>query len=461
MRFFRRDVPTTYATQHSAVEMQESTKKPNAIQHDMVAQTAPIHATKPSTERENTYFGRQAERLIKVIKKFTTDSNTGNVYSLLIDNNLKKPTEATTDTTQDETQTTAEGADNEVSVYDAIEMLKDPNILNAFITSLAKIQGFEEPVKKLMATYAFKKLLAGDHAIPAAQTIASEGFFDSMRDLRDAVTIDTAWEQEKKLYSKTIRKLHDIIIEVSEDAGDEEVGKRVDQLILKHGLGTQASTSSSIYLDYQRIMRKFKDGTLNAFIDELDKIEDFQKPIAELMEEKVFQDLRKRKPEPDQDKKSADSDEDEEEKKRRLSNGSSQNYVTHVEKEADWSPLISSTADASFVMLMALCVTNGGFLALVLLGIRYWNKTENVITKEGSDGLDTNQKTPTAADEVMKQLQASQNAQTSQGANGGNVATKAPGLANPSDHTAAEGGPNSTVGKPNATQHDRSAIGKK
>ena len=97
---------------------------------------------------------------------------------------------------------------------------------------------------------------------------------------------------------------------------------------------------------------------------------------------------------------------DKKERKRRLINSSS-NYVEHF-KEADWSPLISSTADASFVMLMALCVTNGGFLALVLLGIRYWNKTENVITKEGSDGPDTNQTTPAAADELIKQLQESQ-----------------------------------------------------
>jgi hypothetical protein len=95
---------------------------------------------------------------------------------------------------------------------------------------------------------------------------------------------------------------------------------------------------------------------------------------------------------------------DDEAVRRKRESGSSQNYVTHV-KEADLSPLISSTADASFVIFMALCLTNGGFLALALLGIRYWNKTENVTKKEGSDGPDTNQKTPTT-EELMNQLRA-------------------------------------------------------
>jgi hypothetical protein len=405
----------------------------------------PIYATAVLTDRQRDYFNRQAKRLIKVIKDTvaTNQELKEQVSGLLVQYNLA------TKSADDKTTTFNTGR--------IMDQFRDYR-LNGFIDELRKIEEFKEPVNKLMSTIAFQRLRDGK----APLLEKSKTTFDKATTTLDKVIMGGAMSyarEEREELHKKIEIFTDIISEVIEDAKEpDKTRQEVNELFLKHKLGTKASSASDVILDNEEITKKFKDGTLNAFIDDLDQIENFKQPLANLMREEIFQDLRKRRPEPDQDKK--DADEDEEEKKRRLSNnGSSQNY-THVEKEADWSPLISSTADASFVMLMALCVTNGGFLALVLLGIRYWNKTENVIKKEGSDGPDTNQTTPAAAAELMKQLQASQNAQTSQGTNGGNVATKAPGLANPSDHTAAEE-PKSAVTQPNATQHDRSAIEKK
>jgi hypothetical protein len=106
--------------------------------------------------------------------------------------------------------------------------------------------------------------------------------------------------------------------------------------------------------------------------------------LSEKTKESETQPNYSSKPEPTAPYKDEEDKEDEEEKKRKRNNGSSTNVITHV-KEFDWSPLGASVADISFLMAASLLITNGGFFALIILGIKYWNKTEHVTKSEGGN----------------------------------------------------------------------------
>jgi hypothetical protein len=112
-----------------------------------------------------------------------------------------------------------------------------------------------------------------------------------------------------------------------------------------------------------------------------------------------------------------------EEEERKRNNGGSQN-TTHTEVKFDWSPLGASAAEISFLITASLIVTNGALFALMLLGIKYWNTTENVTKTEGGNGQADNAQQTAAFKQLLEQQEAQRKAQEAQQkANGSGAAT--------------------------------------